>query len=191
MLSETESICKTNFNLNKKWVYSLRYSPEKISIIKKKELFSIHGLWPNFKIEPKSKASIKISSLVSDLLLDKMKAFWHSDLNEVTNVMSKNKKLEEYSYFDERFWEHEWINHGQYSGLSVEEYFSKCIELYEKREKFFKSYLDEKRKIQEMRQGDEIHFFLDENFNETGNDLNVKKNHFFEKKNSEEKNIVK
>ncbi|GAU10385.1 hypothetical protein TSUD_420550 [Trifolium subterraneum] len=74
--------------------------------------FTVHGVWPT---PPKSSSLVKFKS--NDIPDDQKAA-----LNRIWPDLKGGN--------NEKFWEHEWDNHGVFSGLSQVEYFWKCLQLW-------------------------------------------------------------
>jgi ribonuclease I len=78
--------------------------------------YSIHGLWPQFKIWRKScKAGKKFNIEELTTLEKQLHANWPSSRGT-----------------DEDFWKHEWVRHGTCVEMTEVEYFQKALECFEK-----------------------------------------------------------
>ena len=90
-----------------------------LSLIKEKNNWSIHGLWPQYdqNQNPSYWKPVDFSYQKLEPILGELKLFWYSNCDK-----------------NELFWKHEWEKHGScmFTEINELEYFMTTLELYKK-----------------------------------------------------------
>ena len=110
--------------INKTYLDFLNYMQNKnnkfyyLSLIKEKENYSIHGLWPQYDGNkyPSYCKNLDFSLEKLDPIINDLNEKWYSNIEK-----------------NEYFWKHEYLKHGScvFTNMTELEYFSKTLELYD------------------------------------------------------------